>query len=75
MFRLIRTRTRRQLLTHIQELHDRASSQQRRRQAAEHRIAEALKILEADDSELSTRLSSVLTAIAPAPDSGSQLLR
>lgn len=61
MLRLIRTRTHRQLLTHIQELHDRASSQERGRLAAEYRITQTLELLKTEDSELSTRLADALT--------------
>ncbi|MFC9734290.1 hypothetical protein ACFWGM_33740 [Streptomyces roseolus] len=61
MLRLIRTRTHRQLLTHIQELHDRASNQERGRLAAEYRITQALELLKAEDTELSTRLADALT--------------
>ncbi|MFF5638259.1 hypothetical protein [Streptomyces sp. NPDC012825] len=73
MFRLIRTRTHRRLLTRIQELHDRASSQERGRLAAEYRITQALDLLKAEDTELSTRLADALTGdgiftVAPSPD-------
>ncbi|MFD9242034.1 hypothetical protein ACFV0D_08890 [Streptomyces sp. NPDC059556] len=61
MLRLIRTRTHRQLLSQIQELHDRAASQERGRLAAEYRITQALQVLEGEDTELSTRLSDALT--------------
>ncbi|MFB7828168.1 hypothetical protein [Streptomyces hydrogenans] len=61
MFRVIRTRTYRELHTHVQELHDRAASQERGRLAAEYRITQALDLLRAEDTELSTRLSDALT--------------
>ncbi|MFC8270398.1 hypothetical protein ACFUIZ_32460 [Streptomyces cinereoruber] len=62
MLRLIRTRTYRELHTHVQELHDRATSQERGRLAAEYRITQALQILQDEDTELSTRLSATLTS-------------
>ncbi|MFH9959005.1 hypothetical protein ACH4OX_32980 [Streptomyces roseolus] len=61
MLRVIRTRTYRELHTHVQELHDRAASQERGRLAAEYRIAQALDLLKTEDSELSTRLADALT--------------
>ncbi|MFB9608626.1 hypothetical protein ACFFTQ_37305 [Streptomyces roseofulvus] len=61
MLRLIRTRTLRELRTHVQELHDRAASQERGRLAAEYRITQALELLRTEDTELSTRLSDALT--------------
>ncbi|MEW5627212.1 hypothetical protein AB1388_11655 [Streptomyces hydrogenans] len=61
MFRVIRTRTYRELLTHVQELHDRAASQECGRLAAEYRITQALQILQGEDTDLSTRLSDALT--------------
>ncbi|MEU8764353.1 hypothetical protein [Streptomyces sp. FR1] len=77
MLRLIRTRTYRELHTHVQELHDRAASQERGRLAAEYRITQALQILQGEDTELSTRLSDALTGdgqftiAAPPATSGS----
>ncbi|MFJ5142733.1 hypothetical protein [Streptomyces sp. NPDC088707] len=73
MLRLMRTRTHRQLATHIQELHDRASNQERGRLAAEYRITQALELLKAEETELSTRLAYALTGdgiftVAPSPD-------
>ncbi|MEU4954320.1 hypothetical protein [Streptomyces lavendulae] len=81
MLRLILPRTYRRLLTHIQELHDRATSQKRGRLAAEYRITQALEILKTEDTELSTRLSDALTGdgqftvAAPPNTSGSAQLR
>ncbi|MGW6247932.1 hypothetical protein [Streptomyces roseolus] len=62
MLRLMRSRTYRQLLTQIQDLHDRASSQERGRLAAEYRITQALDLLRDQDTELSTRLAAALTS-------------
>lgn len=76
MLRLIRARTHRQLLSQIQELHDRADNRERGRLAAEYRITQALEILKTEDTELSTRLSDALTGdgqftVAAPPDTGS----
>ncbi|MFC4506674.1 MULTISPECIES: hypothetical protein [Streptomyces] len=65
MFRIIRTRTNRQLNTSIQELHDRGESERRWRLTAEQRIERALALLEGQDTELAARLRAVLQGDQP----------
>ncbi|MFJ3099084.1 hypothetical protein [Streptomyces hydrogenans] len=62
MLRLMRSRTYRQLLTQIQDLHDRASSQKRGRLTAEYRITKALDLLRDQDTGPSPRLTVALTS-------------
>ncbi|MEU3051318.1 hypothetical protein ABZ705_33330 [Streptomyces sp. NPDC006984] len=65
MFRIIRTRTNRQLNTAIQELHERAESERRRRLTAEQRIERALALLEGQDTDTAARLRAVLQGDQP----------
>ncbi|TLS44925.1 hypothetical protein FE633_17415 [Streptomyces montanus] len=64
-FRIIRTRTNRQLNTAIQELHDRAESERRWRLTTEQRIERALALLEGQDTDLAARLRAVLQGDQP----------
>ncbi|MFI8769517.1 hypothetical protein ACIGN6_32060 [Streptomyces sp. NPDC053792] len=72
----MRTRTYRQRLTHIKELRDRASNQERGRLTAEYRVAQDLKILKAEDTELTAlgrppRLAAqIIAEVADELDSG-----
>ena len=60
MFVIIRSRTNRQLNTTIQELHDRSESERRWRLTAEHRIEQALALLEGQDTEAANLLRATL---------------
>ncbi|MFJ1733273.1 hypothetical protein [Streptomyces sp. NPDC088254] len=65
MFPIFRTRTNRQLNTAIQELHERAESERRRRLTAEQRIERALALLEGQDTDTAARLRAVLQGDQP----------
>jgi len=67
MFRILRTRTNRQLNTAIQELYDRAESERRQRLTAEQRIQRALALLEGQDTDMAARLRAVLQGDQPRP--------
>ncbi|MFI1408843.1 hypothetical protein ACH4Y0_02720 [Streptomyces sp. NPDC020707] len=65
MFRIVRTRTYRQLNTATQVLHDRAESERRQHLTAGQRVERALELLQGQDTDLAARLRAVLQGDQP----------